>query len=261
MTLRIKSYCGEEKMKIYHGMQAIVEEQFALDYNCQKNDFENKETLVTIAKKQLGQRRFEETENFFSILIYNGKLVITANEALESWCREILSKKMTAEWGFEAQTLIMINEKLREFGYQIDEAHVYFLPFALNAEKGRQVEIIPKEDIPSYANDKRIEEAFEYEACKDDEIGTVIRNESGEILAVAGASSNSDKMWEIGIDSFETGKGYASKVVSRLAFEVWKLGRVPYYGTALSHLASQNVALRSGFLPAFCELRTIKTNC
>ena len=247
-------------MKIYHGMQAIVEEQFALDYNCQKNDFENKETLVTIAKKQLGQRRFEETENFFSILIYNGKLVITANEALESWCREILAKKMTAEWGFEAQTL-MINEKLREFGYQIDEAHVYFLPFALNAEKGRQVEIIPKEDIPSYANDKRIEEAFEYEACKDDEIGTVIRNESGEILAVAGASSNSDKMWEIGIDSFETGKGYASKVVSRLAFEVWKLGRVPYYGTALSHLASQNVALRSGFLPAFCELRTIKTNC
>ena len=162
-------------MKIYHGMQAIVEEQFALDYNCQKNDFENKETLVTIAKKQLGQRRFEETENFFSILIYNGKLVITANEAWESWCREILAKKMTAEWGFEAQTLIMINEKLREFGYQIDEAHVYFLPFALNAEKGRQVEIIPKEDIPSYANDKRIEEAFEYEACKDDEIGTVIR--------------------------------------------------------------------------------------
>lgn len=58
-----------------------------------KNDFENKETLVTIAKKQLGQRRFEETENFFSILIYNGKLVITANEALESWCREILAKK------------------------------------------------------------------------------------------------------------------------------------------------------------------------
>lgn len=56
-----------------------------------KNDFENKETLVTIAKKQLGQRRFEETENF-SILIYNGKLVITANEALESWCREILAK-------------------------------------------------------------------------------------------------------------------------------------------------------------------------
>lgn len=93
MTLCIKSYCGEEKMKIYHGMQAIVEEQFALDYNCQKNDFENKETLVTIAKKQLGQRRFEETENFFSILIYNGKLVITANEALESWCREILAKK------------------------------------------------------------------------------------------------------------------------------------------------------------------------
>lgn len=93
MTLRIKSYCGEEKMKIYHGMQAVVEEQFALDYNCQKNDFENKETLVTIAKKQLGQRRFEETENFFSILIYNGKLVITANKALESGAGKSWRKK------------------------------------------------------------------------------------------------------------------------------------------------------------------------
>lgn len=251
---------GDEILKIYRGMKEIVEEQFALDYNCRKKDFENKKTLVTIAGEKPGQRRFEESENFLSILIYNGKLLITANEVLEPWCREVLAKKMTAEWGFEAQTLIMIDERLREFGRRIDEAHVFFLPFTLNDEVNPQVEIIPKEDIPSYASDSRIEEAFEYDECKDDEIGTVIRNEAGEILAVAGASGNSERMWEIGIDSFETGKGYASKVVSRLAFEVWKHGRVPYYGTALSHLASQNVALRSGFLPAFCELRTIKAD-
>ena len=30
----------------------------------------------------------------------------------------------------ETQALIMINEKLREFSDQIDEAHVCFLPFA-----------------------------------------------------------------------------------------------------------------------------------
>lgn len=43
-------------------------------------------------------------------------------------------RKMKAYHGMqaivEAQALIMINEKLREFSDQIDEAHVCFLPFA-----------------------------------------------------------------------------------------------------------------------------------
>lgn len=43
-------------------------------------------------------------------------------------------RKMKAYHGMQAivetQALIMINEKLREFSDQIDEAHVCFLPFA-----------------------------------------------------------------------------------------------------------------------------------
>ena len=35
--------------------------------------------------------------------------------------------------------------------------------------------------------------------------------------------------------------------------------KIPYSGTALSHLASQNVSLRAGFVPTFCELTTKKS--
>ena len=39
-----------------------------------------------------------------------------------------------------------------------------------------------------------------------------------------------------------------------LAREVERRGALPFYGTAMSHIASQKVALRAGFEPAWTEL-------
>ena len=65
-------------------------------------------------------------------------------------------------------------------------------------------------------------------------------------------------MWEMGVNSFAEGKGYAKAALAALTREVIKLGKVPFYGTALSHVASQNLALRVGLVPAFAELTTCK---
>ena len=39
-----------------------------------------------------------------------------------------------------------------------------------------------------------------------------------------------------------------------LAREVERRGALPFYGTSMSHIASQRVALRAGFVPAWTEL-------
>lgn len=103
---------------------------------------------------------------------------------------------------------------------------------------------------------ERIDEAFLFEDYIEDVLGAAVYDESGELLAVAGATANSDRMWEIGVNSFYEGKGYAVSALSALTSEILSRGIVPFYGTALSHLASQNTALRAGFAPAFCELTT-----
>lgn len=83
----------------------LVEEQFAIDYNCAIEDFQNKKTLVTVRKEKEGARKFKE-ESFLSILSYNGKLVINAAVELIPWCEEVLKERLSAEWCFEADSLI-----------------------------------------------------------------------------------------------------------------------------------------------------------
>ena len=52
----------------------------------------------------------------------------------------------------------------------------------------------------------------------------------------------------------------ASMLVQLLRNDVLAAGRLPYYGTSISHLESQRVALRAGFLPAWFELVAAPAN-
>lgn len=236
----------------------LVEQQFAIDYNCLVEDFKNKETLVTIRKRNVGARKFEDEDSLISMLSYNGKLVITADEAIVEWCEEVLKQRLSAEWCFEANSLISIDKKLGEFGYGIDQVHLFFLPKFEREETNMKLQVLEKEEIVRLEEDERIDEAFLFDDYIQDMLGVAVMSETGEMLAVAGATDNSERMWEMGINSFKEGNGYGQVAISRLIQEVIKRGKVPFYGTALSHCASQNVALRAGMVPSFCELRTTK---
>lgn len=245
-------------MNTYQAMIEMAKKQFALDYNCSEQDFNHKETLVTLAQNKEGARKFEDPDNFLSILSFQGKLVITANEKIKEWCEEILAKQLSAEWGFEAENLILIDRKLQEYGYQIDQAHIFFLPKEIDKEEDQDISLLSEAEIEELEDDERIDEAFLFEDYIDDVLGAVIKKNDGTLAAVAGATNNGQYLWEMGVNSFEEGKGYAKRLIRYLSREVYDHGKVPYCGTALSHLASQNVMLRAGFVPAFCELRVMK---
>lgn len=235
----------------------LVEEQFAVDYNCTIEDFQNRDTLVTVKKALEGARRFEE-DSFLSILTYKGKIVINAAEEILAWCEEVLKPRVSAEWCFEAGTLISIDKKLNEFGYEIDQVHLFFLPKYEAVDSDLEIRLIEGDEISALEEDGRIDEAFLFEDYIEDVLGTEVFSEEGELVAVAGATANSERMWELGVNSFVEGKGYGQAALSKLVKEVQKRGKVPYSGTALSHCASQNISLRAGLVPAFCELRARK---
>ena len=73
---------------------------------------------------------------------------------------------------------------------------------------------------------------------------------------MAGASADSPTFWQIGINTEKEaeGRGIASLLVKILKEDIEKLGKVPYYGTSMSNLASQRVAANAGFKPAWVEL-------
>ena len=237
----------------------LLTEQFAIDYGCSVSDFCRKETLVTELRPNEQARKREES-GILSMLSYRGKLVIAAVPELMDWSRSVLAKHCSAEWCFEAGALISIDRKLQEFGYEIDQAHLFFTPGFTIPAPVHPVRFLHSAEIAELEDDERIDEAFLFEDYIEDVLGAAIYDDAETLLAVAGATANSERMWEMGVNSFAEGKGYASSALSALTQEILNRGKVPYSGTALSHLASQNVSLRAGLFPTFCELTTKKSD-
>jgi len=80
-----------------------------------------------------------------------------------------------------------------------------------------------------------------------------LAKKDGRIIGMAGASSDCAKMWQVGMDVIPEyrNRGLAVYLVNWLALEILNRGYVPYYGTSHSNIASQRVAHRAGYYPAW----------
>ena len=84
----------------------------------------------------------------------------------------------------------------------------------------------------------------------------------GRIMGMAGASDDSDTMWQVGIDVVPEfrNNGVATALVSIITDEILKKNIVPFYCTGWSNIASKNVALSSGYKPAWAALSWVDIN-
>ena len=121
--------------------------------------------------------------------------------------------------------------------------------------KDYEIKIFVGKELEQFRGDDRFGEAFLFEDVPKDEIG-VGAYRDGKLLGMAGATSDSDMMWQIGINVMPEAEGFGvgSTLVTILKNEILDRGKLPFYGTSMSHIASQRVALAAGFLPAWSEL-------
>ena len=79
-------------------------------------------------------------------------------------------------------------------------------------------------------------------------------------MGMAGASEDSKTLYQIGIDVLPgyRGKGIGTNLVVILKQELLRRGKVPFYGTSVSHMGSRNIAINAGFFPAWVELYSKK---
>lgn len=71
-----------------------------------------------------------------------------------------------------------------------------------------------------------------------------------EIIAIAGAAPTG-KLMEVGIDVKKKWRGYglARLLVRNLTVEILERNMIPFYSASVTNLASQAVAIRSGYMP------------
>ncbi len=235
--------------------------QFALDYNTQDGEWITERIHLSPVKIQDGARLHVKQDTFFKAAIIMGKAYVMADEALHPWIKEKLAK-IEPEWWCLFPNLREIDEKLKEYDREILDTHIYFLPseeptFARPRFKVRWFE---DEALEQFREDERFNiYALSFSPTQPDRLA-VAAYDGEEIIAMAGCSEDGAHLWQIGVDSVTgyEGRGLAVNLVTLLKQAIIAKGKVPYYGTSESHAVSRNVAIKSGFLPAWCEIQTRK---
>ena len=233
--------------------------QLAIDYCCRPEDVSDRENHYTEHTFLEGRRQFkEESECYLKLAVVRGKVLFTGNKDIIRWCEETFGSDGGA-WFLEMGNLRKIDDRLQQDGCKIDMIHPFFISETIQSvdTEGYEIQWYTQETIEQFRGDERYNEAYTFCEETPDVIG-VAAIKDGEILGMAGASADSPFMWQIGINvnPQARGAGIGKMLVALLKNEILKQGKLPYYGTAISHLASQKVALGAGFTPAWVELVT-----
>lgn len=238
-------------------MHELLIRQLAADFCCTPAEVIDKSHHFTEFTPRPERRQYMEIHPcILKIAVVNNKLLFTGRADVIARCRALYAQA-NAPWFMEAPNLAALDRELAAFGARIRHARPFFIaeePSPVDA-KGLEIRRYTQESIGQFRGDERFDDAYGFCEAAPDMLG-VAALKDGEFLGMAGASADSPLMWQIGINTLPEarGQGIASMLVALLKNDVLAQGRLPYYGTSISHLASQRVALRAGFAPAWFEL-------
>ncbi len=239
---------------------SMAKKQLALDYNCQPLDFEKERNTITKNELLKGRRICESDGCFLKIISIGGRAIIYADEKITPWLKENILKQ-NASWLFGYDKLRAIDNKLREFGHEIDEMPHFYLPnpVTCNVKPITTIKWFEKQEILQFRGDSRFDQAFVFDNNYPDVLG-VAAFDGDIIMGMAGISEDSKILYQIGIDVLPEyrGKGIGTNLVALLKQEMLKRGNIPFYGTSVSHIISKNIAINAGFFPAWAEVYSRK---
>jgi len=238
-------------------MHPLLLRQMAADFCVTEADVLDNQHHFTVFQPHPERRQYLEiTPCLLKIAVINDKLLFTGRKDVITRCLE-LYHNANAPWFMEAPNLAALDRELAAFGACIRHARPFYVltePAAVDTGNFLIRRYTP-DTIPTFKGDARFSEAFGFCETAPDMLG-VSGERAGKILGMAGASADSPHLWQIGINVQPEARsqGLVSMLVKLLANDVLTAGRLPYYGTSISHLASQRVALNAGFRPAWFEL-------
>ena len=234
----------------------IALQQSAYDCNCNPEDFLQSENKIVISEKSEKARVYLPLPFEFDLVSYGSNIVAQVSERMKSTAEWYLGKYDVPHC-FETPNIIALNEKLSEFGYAVCFMAEYFLPDMDKIKElscGYETRILHPEDFECYYTDE-----WSNALCKKRkhlDVLAVGAFDNDKLIGLAGCSADCENMYQIGVDVLPEYRkqGIASSLTSKLALEIIKLGKVPFYCAAWSNIKSVRNAIKCGFKPAWVEL-------
>ena len=233
----------------------------SLEFNCNPSDFDLNNNVLTVPKLQEGRRIYSPDKYFFHMATMGRNAVVTAEESLHPFLESFISDK-TGHSLFEIPNLILLDKELQKYGYTLTTTYHMFLPaFTAKPEREYTVKWFFDEEIHQFYNDERFPNAIcdKYLPHRPDRI-VVCAYKDDEIMGMAGCSEDAPNWQQIGIDVIPQYRsmGVGTYLVTLLKNKITENERIPFYGTSLSNYHSWNIALNSGFRPAWVEIGATK---
>lgn len=244
-----------------HQAEEVLAAQFSLDYCCSVQEVLDRKNHFAVYSPLNGSRQKGEVgSSFLKIAVINGKLLCTGQkDVLEEI--EQAAGSMKGPWFMEPGPLKKVHQIIKPYGYEIGQIPPFYVPFSSKPILPLEMELkwYEEGELLSFRGDERFQEALAFSETSPDKLA-VVAIQNGEILGMAGASEDGVFLWQLGIDVIPEarGRGIGTYLVSQLKNEVMDRGPLPFYGTALSHIASQRIAIKAGFLPTWVELTARK---
>lgn len=233
------------------------EKQLAIDYNASLEEIQSDQNVLTRKEKKTGARITGSEESLLQVGVYHEKLLITARDEVYDWCEKHLLKCQSVEWFSETGMLYKLNQMLKDYDQYVADEHHYYLPVENTQTLSYDYPIrwYDKDELNQFIDDERFDEALLFGQEVDNVLAVCVVEEE-EILGMAGCTNDGPKLWQIGVNVTDKGrgKGIGTYVTWLLKNRILEMGMVPYYGTGESHIKSQKVAIQAGFMPSFYEM-------
>lgn len=223
----------------------VIKEHLADFLECGVDIFQQKGLVFHV----VGSRAEAYQKPFFQVISMENAIIVAVSSSVLKEAERLLTGKSREEI-FECPLL---------YGQS-----VYFIP---DVKQSRRKEMLPEytyrmlegEGLLELQGIKGFDNSLMFDA--DGNTGTYIvfyAERDGEIAGLAGASIESERVWEIGVDVKEKYRkgGLASVLVNHLMYSILDRNIVPIYCAASSNPASQAAAFRAGFQP--CWVSTYK---
>ena len=234
----------------------IAREQSSYDICCKPDDFLREENVFVESFDSPRARKYLKLPFTCQMVSYGSNIVASTSPEMREIAKNYLCRTDVAH-AFETPSIHLLNDALEKHGQRICFMAEYFLPDLTRLEPlscGYELRILEKEDfrnlyLPQWSN----------ALCADRSHLDVLAMgayDKGKLIALAGCSADCDTMWQIGIDVLPKYRrqGIASTLTSRLAIEILKRDKIPFYCAAWCNISSVRNAIKSGFYPAWVEM-------
>lgn len=239
----------------------IALQQSAYDFSCNVEDFMKDTNVVVLSQKNEKARKYLSLPLACDLVSYGNNIIAQVCPELKEVVSAYINRYQTAHC-FETPNLHVLNQALAKHQLQVCFMAEYFLPDMTQLKElpcTYELKVLYQKDFTDLYTG-----TWSNALCEDrkelDVLG-VGAYDNGRLIGLAACSADCEMMYQIGVDVLPEYRrqGVAAALTSRLALEIIRIGKVPFYCAAWSNIKSVRNAIKCGFRPAWVNI-TAKSN-